>query len=59
LKPAELETVHVSVNRGRPFGDEPWVAKTARRLGLMNTLRDPGRPKKKATIEAERVKRNQ
>ena len=41
-----LERLHESVNRGRPFGDEGWVAKTAARLGLGNTLRRPGRPRK-------------
>lgn len=41
-----LERLHESVNRGRPFGDDRWVEKTAARLGLGNTLRRPGRPKK-------------
>ena len=59
LKSAELEALHKSVNRGRPFGDEQWVAKTAKRLGLMNTLRDPGRPKKKPTVVAEKAEGNQ
>jgi putative transposase len=42
----ELDALRTSVNRGRPFGEADWVAKTARRLGLGNTLRPPGRPRK-------------
>jgi len=42
----ELKTLQESVNRGRPFGDPEWVAKTARQQGLDNTLRPPGRPRK-------------
>lgn len=41
-----LEQLRQSVNRGRPFGDQRWVEKTAARLSLANTLRRPGRPKK-------------
>jgi putative transposase len=42
----ELEQVRTSLRRGRPFGSEPWVLKTAHELGLGFTLRDCGRPKK-------------
>jgi putative transposase len=42
----DLEQLRTSVRRGRPFGSEPWVLKTARQLGLGFTLRDRGRPKK-------------
>jgi putative transposase len=31
--------------RGRPFGDERWVEKTAARLGLQYTLNPRGRPR--------------
>jgi putative transposase len=44
---AELEALRISVNRGRPFGDETWVKRTAARLGLEFTLRSPGRPRKR------------
>ena len=40
---AELRT---SINRGRPYGDEKWVQKTAKRLGLELTLHPVGRPPK-------------
>jgi putative transposase len=50
---AELEAVRQSVRRGRPFGSEAWVAKTASRLGLETTLRPRGRPRK-AVAEARK-----
>jgi hypothetical protein len=34
-----------STSRGSPFGNADWVAKTAQKLGLESTLRNPGRPK--------------
>jgi putative transposase len=43
-----LVLLRESVNGGKPFGSEQWVAKTARRLGLEHTLRGAGRPKKNA-----------
>ena len=42
----QLQVVRECVDRGRPFGDEQWVAVTAKRLGLEFTLRGPGRPRK-------------
>jgi len=42
---AELEALRMSVQRGRPFGNETWVARAAKRLGLESTLRPRGRPK--------------
>jgi putative transposase len=41
----ELETVRVSVQRGRPFGEEAWVRRLAKRFGLESTLRPRGRPR--------------
>jgi putative transposase len=43
---AELEAVRRCVQRGSPFGQEPWLKATAKRLGLESTLRPRGRPKK-------------
>jgi len=48
LAKRELEAVRVSVARGRPFGDEDWQSRTAKRLGLESTFRPRGRPKKAA-----------
>ena len=42
----ELATLRQSVNRGTPFGSEPWTAQTAKTLGLESTLRPRGRPRK-------------
>jgi len=42
---AELESIRVSVRRGRPFGEEAWVRRMAKRFGMESTLRARGRPK--------------
>jgi len=42
---AELAALRTSVQRGRPFGTEAWVRRTAKRLDLEPTLRPRGRPK--------------
>ncbi len=47
LNDVQLEGIRTSVNRGRPFGAELWVRRTAKRLGLEFTLRGPGRPRTK------------
>jgi putative transposase len=41
----EVEALRLSVRRGRPFGDEPWQKRMARRLDLQSTLRARGRPR--------------
>jgi len=45
--PGELEALRRCVRRGRPYGDEEWVMRTAEQLGLSASLRPPGRPWKK------------
>jgi len=42
----DLDTLRKSVNRGRPWGGKAWVQRTAQRLDLTFTLRNPGRPRK-------------
>lgn len=42
----ELERLRLSVARGRPYGDDKWVAKTAGLLDLEHTIRGEGRPRK-------------
>ncbi len=42
----ELERIEVSERRGRPYGDDKWVARTVQRLGLAHTVRRQGRPKR-------------
>jgi putative transposase len=41
----ELESLRLSVQRGRPFGEETWVRRMAKRFGMESTLRPRGRPK--------------
>ena len=41
----ELDAMRKSIQRGAPFGREPWVRQMARQWGLESTLRPPGRPK--------------
>jgi putative transposase len=48
LHDKDLKRVRHSVRRGTPFGQQPWVEVTARHLGLEDTLRPPGRPRKSA-----------
>ena len=42
----ELERLRASVNRGMPYGSEPWVERMASLLGLGFTLRPRGRPRR-------------
>jgi len=41
---AHAEAVRTSIRRGRPFGDERWVAAAAARLGLQGSVGAIGRP---------------
>jgi len=43
----ELDAIRRSVVRGRPFGDDRWARRTAKRFGLESTFRPQGRPRKK------------
>lgn len=42
---SELEALRLSVQRGRPFGEDAWVKRMATRFGMESTLRLRGRPK--------------
>jgi putative transposase len=42
----ELEALRRSVQRGQPYGSEPWCERIVKRLGLESTLRPRGRPRK-------------
>lgn len=42
---SELEALRTSVQRGRPFGEDGWVRRMAKRFDLESTLRPRGRPK--------------
>ena len=41
----ELDAMRLCIRRGRPYGSETWVTRTARAIGLESTLRPRGRPK--------------
>lgn len=47
LSEKELASVRLSIDRGRPFGDDEWTEKIVDRLGLGATMRPRGRPKKR------------
>jgi putative transposase len=44
--PAEEEAIRRSIQRGQPFGSDPWRSEVAARLGLESSLRPRGRPRK-------------
>jgi putative transposase len=46
LATKELEELRSSAQRGRPFGSDNWITRTAAQLGLESTLRSRGRPRK-------------
>jgi putative transposase len=50
----EVDRVRVSIRRGRPFGDERWVVRTAEELELAHTLRPEGRPPKASDTGRQR-----
>ncbi len=45
LPEKELEGIQTCIARNRPYGDEAWQRRQAKRLGLLHTLRGEGRPK--------------
>jgi putative transposase len=46
LHAKDLKYLRRSVRRGTPYGEPAWMEATARHLGLEDTLRSPGRPRK-------------
>jgi putative transposase len=46
LTTKELDRVRVSIERGRPYGEEKWVRETVKDLGLEQTVGRDGRPRK-------------
>ncbi|KPL01615.1 MAG: hypothetical protein AMK75_04230 [Planctomycetes bacterium SM23_65] len=43
---SELDALRLCIQRGRPYGDDVWVGRTAAKLGLEFTLNAIGRPRK-------------
>jgi len=50
---AEVERLRESLRRNRPFGEEVWMKRTARRLGLEASLRPRGRPPKRVAEQGQ------
>jgi putative transposase len=42
----DLKKIRHALQRGRPYGREDWVDKTAKESGLLSTLKPRGRPRK-------------
>ena len=49
----DLSRLRTSVARGRPYGEEGWVARMCRELGLEFTLRPRGRPPRHDDADAD------
>src|SRR5262245_36763405 len=47
---ADLEAVRECIRRRRPYGDDAWVERAARQLGLEASLRPRGRPRKGVAV---------
>jgi hypothetical protein len=43
---AELAALPRARDRGQPYGDDRWMQRTAKALGIESSLCPPGRPKK-------------
>ncbi|MDR3642114.1 MAG: transposase [Candidatus Doudnabacteria bacterium] len=43
---AEVDSIRTAIAKNRPLGDDRWVQRTAKTLGLTSSLRNPGRPRK-------------
>jgi putative transposase len=54
LPRAQAEAIRTSVRRDRPLGSERWVKRMAQKLGLQQTLRPRGRPRKRADHLSQR-----
>ena len=46
LTTKERDRLRLSMERGRPYGDDEWVRRTVKQLGLEHTVRPEGRPRK-------------
>jgi len=53
LATKELDRVRVSIERGRPYGEQKWVRETIKDLGSQQTVRPEGRPRKASQSATE------
>lgn len=56
LTTAETAAIHTSIRRGCPFGTPQWERDTADELGLLHSLRRPGRPRASGRRSRDRVR---
>lgn len=42
----KIEQIRYSIKRGKPFGEDNWVKRIVKKLGIASTLNQRGRPKK-------------
>jgi hypothetical protein len=45
--------MRVSIETGRPYGEEKWVRETVKDLGVDQTVRPEGRPRKASSSATE------
>jgi putative transposase len=48
IDPRELARLELCEHREQPYGEESWVRRTVKKLGLEHTVRREGRPRKEA-----------
>jgi hypothetical protein len=53
LTKKELDRVRASIERGRPYGGDEWVRETVKDLGMEQTVRPVGRPRKTSPSATE------
>ena len=53
LTAKEIDRTRASIQRGRPYGEEKWVRETGKALGLVQTVRPEGRPRKSSHSATE------
>ena len=53
---AELARIRTSLQRSRPYGTPAWVAQTAAKFGLEQTIRPQGRPRKTPVANKKKKK---
>jgi len=47
---SEVDAIRVSVNKAKPYGDQPWQGAVTLQLNLHSSHRSAGRPRKKSSM---------
>ena len=53
MEEPRLSELRCSLERGRPYGAADWVQKAVTNLGLLHTMRTPGRPRRPAHLSSQ------